>query len=71
MEKLEKRLGVIDASITNRIQEIEERTSGTEDTIENIATTLKENAKFPNPKHPGNPGHYGKWKPKDNMYRRE
>ena len=37
--------GVIDASITNRIQEIEERISGTEDTIENIDTTRKENAK--------------------------
>ena len=29
----------------NRIQEIEERISGTEDTIENIDTTVKENAK--------------------------
>ena len=37
--------GVIGASITNRIQEIEERISGTEDTIENIYTTVKENAK--------------------------
>ena len=32
-------------SITNIIQEIEERISGTEDTIENIDTTVKENAK--------------------------
>jgi hypothetical protein len=40
-----KRTGVIDASITIRIQEIEERNSGAEDTIENIDTTLKENAK--------------------------
>jgi hypothetical protein len=31
-----KRLGVIDASITNIIQEREERISGAEDTIENI-----------------------------------
>ena len=38
IENLGKKLGVIDASITNRIQEIEERTSGTEDTIENIDT---------------------------------
>jgi uncharacterized coiled-coil protein SlyX len=48
------------ASITNRIHEIEERISGAEDTIENIDTTVKENAKSkkaPNPKHPGNPGH--------------
>jgi uncharacterized coiled-coil protein SlyX len=33
---------VIDASITNRIQEIEERSSGAEDNIENIDTTVQE-----------------------------
>jgi hypothetical protein len=44
-ENLEKRSGVIDPSITNRIQEIEERISGAEDTIENIYKTVKENAK--------------------------
>ena len=38
IENLGKRSGVIDASITNRIQEIEERISGAEDTIENIDT---------------------------------
>jgi predicted nucleic acid-binding Zn-ribbon protein len=45
IENLPKKLGAIDASITNRIQEIEERISGAEDTIENIDTTVKENAK--------------------------
>jgi hypothetical protein len=45
LENLGKRSGVIDASITNRIQEIEERISGVENTIENIVTTIKENAK--------------------------
>jgi hypothetical protein len=45
IENLEKRSGVINASITNRIQEIEETISGTEDTIENIDTRVKENAK--------------------------
>jgi hypothetical protein len=35
----------MDASITNRIQEIEERISGAKDTVENIDTTVKENAK--------------------------
>jgi uncharacterized coiled-coil protein SlyX len=45
LENLGKRSGVMDASITNRIQEIEERISGVEDTIENIDTTVKENAK--------------------------
>jgi wobble nucleotide-excising tRNase len=45
LENLGKRSGVIDASITNRIQEIEERISGAEDTTENIDTTVKENTK--------------------------
>jgi uncharacterized coiled-coil protein SlyX len=45
IENLEKRSGVIDVSITNRIQEIEVRISGAEDTIENIDKTVKENAK--------------------------
>ena len=45
MENIGKRSGVIDASITNRIQEIEERISDAENTIENIDTTVKENAK--------------------------
>jgi chromosome segregation ATPase len=46
LKNLAKRSGVIDASITNRIQEIEERISGAEDIIENIDTTVRENAKF-------------------------
>ena len=45
IEHLGKRSGVIDASIANRIQEIEEKISGAEDTIENINTTVKENPK--------------------------
>ena len=45
LENLGKKSGLIDASITNRIQEIEERISGEGDTIENIDTTVKENAK--------------------------
>ena len=45
IETLGKKSGTIDASITNRIQEIKERISGAEDTIENIDTTVKENAK--------------------------
>jgi len=36
-------LGVIDAS--KKIQKIEERTSGAEDTIEKIDTTIRENVK--------------------------
>ena len=45
LENVGKKSGVIDASITNRIQKIEERISGAEDTIENIDTTVKEHAK--------------------------
>jgi hypothetical protein len=48
LENLGNRSGVIDASITNRIQEIEESISGSEDTLENIDTTVKENAKCKN-----------------------
>ena len=71
--KTKDKSGMIDASISNRIQEIEERISGAEDTIENIDTTFRENAKCkkqkaPNPKNPGNPGHNKKTKHKDNRY---
>ena len=44
IENLGKKSGVIDATITNRKQEIEERISGMEDTIGDI-DTIKENAK--------------------------
>jgi hypothetical protein len=45
IENLGKMLRLIDASITNRIQKIEERISGAEETIENVDITVKENAK--------------------------
>jgi predicted nucleic acid-binding Zn-ribbon protein len=45
IENLGKKSGGIDTSITNRIQEIEESISGSEDTIENIDTTMEENVK--------------------------
>jgi hypothetical protein len=45
VENLEKRSGIIDVNITNRIQEIEERISGVEDMEEKIDTTVKENSK--------------------------
>ena len=44
IETLGKRSGTIDASITHRVQEIEDRISGPEDTIENVDTTVNENA---------------------------
>jgi hypothetical protein len=49
IENLGRRSGVIDASITNRIQEIEERIIGAEDTIENIGTTVKDSVKCKKP----------------------
>jgi chromosome segregation ATPase len=45
IETLGKKSGTIDLSISNRIQEMEERISGAEDAIENIGTTIKENGK--------------------------
>jgi chromosome segregation ATPase len=45
IETLGKKSGTIDESISNRIQEMEERISSTKDSIENIGTTIKENAK--------------------------
>jgi hypothetical protein len=44
-EILGKQSGTVDVSITNTIQEMEERISGAEDSIENMDTTIKENAK--------------------------
>ena len=45
IETLGKESGTIDVSIRNRIQEMEERISGAEDSIENMGTIIKENAK--------------------------
>jgi hypothetical protein len=52
------------------MKEIEERISGAKETIENIDTTVKENAKTPKANHPRNPRHNKKSKSKDNRYRR-
>ena len=45
IETLGKKSRTIDTSISNRIQEMEERISGEEDSIDNIGKTIKENAK--------------------------
>jgi len=45
IENLGKRTRVIDPSISNRIQEIEERLSGAEDTTEIMDTSIKDNVK--------------------------
>jgi chromosome segregation ATPase len=58
IEILRKKLGTIDGSISTEYKkEMEERISGAEDSIENMDTTIKKNAKDPNSKHPANPGH--------------
>jgi chromosome segregation ATPase len=41
IETLGEKSGTIDARISNRIQEIEERISGAEESIENMGTTIK------------------------------
>jgi predicted RNase H-like nuclease (RuvC/YqgF family) len=45
IETLGKKFGTIDVSISNRIQEMEERISDAEDSIENISTKIKDNGK--------------------------
>jgi hypothetical protein len=45
MEILGKKSETIEASISNRIEEMEERISGAGDSIENMDTTIKENEK--------------------------
>jgi uncharacterized coiled-coil protein SlyX len=45
IEILRKKSGTIDVSISNRIEEMEERISDAEDSIENMNTTIKEHAK--------------------------
>ena len=47
IENLGKKSGTMDASISNRIQEMEERFSGAEDSIEKMDTTINkmQNAK--------------------------
>jgi hypothetical protein len=45
IEILEKKPGRIAGNISNRIQEMEERISGAEDSIKNMDTTIKENVK--------------------------
>jgi hypothetical protein len=45
IEILGKKSGTIDVSISNRMQDMEERISGGEDSIENMEATIKKNAK--------------------------
>ena len=73
MENLGNRSGTTETSITNRLQEIEERFSDAEDTIEEINSLIKKKQQIQqilNTKHPGNLGHHKKTKPKNNRGRR-
>ena len=45
IEILGKKSETTDVRISNRRQEMEERISGAEDSLENIGTTIKENGK--------------------------
>ena len=49
---------------------MEDRSSSAEDIIENIDSTVKENAKSSKPQNPGNPGYNGKTKTKESRHRR-
>jgi hypothetical protein len=69
MENLGKSLGITDVNIINTIQEITERFSSIEDTLEHIDTVLKENSKqknIPTPQHLENQGHIEMTKSKNN-----
>jgi hypothetical protein len=68
VEILGKKSGTIDVSISNSIQEMEERISDAEDSIENNQRKWKMQ-KDPKSKHPENPGHNEKTKPMDNSSR--
>jgi chromosome segregation ATPase len=72
IESLGKKSGTIEANISNRIQEMEERNSGAEDSIGKNGHNNQRKCKTqkaPNPKHPGIPGHKKKTKPTDNRSR--
>ena len=73
MKKLGKQKQTTDASITNRIQEIENRISGVEDTIKEIDLSVKENVKFNKflTQNIQDLGHHEKTKPKNNRIEEE
>ena len=75
IEYLGKKSGDMDASINNRIQEIEERISDAEYTIESFDTRVEENVKHKKLLKQNiqeiQDGEIKKTKPKDYKYRRE
>jgi histone acetyltransferase (RNA polymerase elongator complex component) len=71
IEILGKKSGTIDASISNRIQEMEESLKCRRFHKENGHNNQRKYKmqKNSNPKHPRNPGHNKKTKAEDNKYR--
>lgn len=70
-ENLGKRSRPTDASITNRVQEMEERLQNIKDNIEDINTQAKEDRiKVRKGKHPGSLEHNGNTNAKSNGNRR-
>ena len=71
IETLGKKSGTIDVSISNRIQEMEERIRCRKFHREHRHNSQRKwkMQKDPNSKHPGNPGHNEKTKPTDNRSR--
>ena len=67
------RSGATDASITNRIREIQERISGMKDAMEDIDTLVKkiQSEKASKLICPGNSGHHEKIKTKNHRNRGE
>jgi uncharacterized coiled-coil protein SlyX len=59
----------VDVSTTNRIQEIKERISGVENTVEEINTIVKEKSKHDKTSGPNLPGHKEKTKSMNNRNR--
>ena len=70
IQNLGKWTGTTETSINNRVQEIEERISGPEDTIKEIDKRKLQIQQILTTKHPGNLGHDEKTKRKNNRGRR-
>lgn len=63
-------IGTSEVSLTNRIEEVEEKILDTEDKVEEMGTSVKENVKSKTgTKHAGNLEHYEETKSKNNRNR--
>jgi hypothetical protein len=71
IEILGEKSGAIDTSITNRIQEMEEKSQMQKIPEKTWTQQSKKMQKYPNSNQPENPAHNEKIKPKDNRYKLE